>query len=617
VTEFLAPSNVSAGNRCSDGEMDITWNQNTFAPNNDSGFEIQYSSDGGTTFNTLATVPADTTSYHVSHDAGLVPTQAYVFRVRALGTGSQPNSAFSANATAAAMTIPISFPTFASGTGILQKNGNGTLPTSTTATPPSALELTSTAASQTTSVFTTSRYDVSSFDTTFDFEYNHLTANPQADGFTFTIQTNGAGALGGGGGALGYASTNLSHSLALKFDLWNGSAHDSTTGVYTNGEAVNDNLTTTSGQLHTGYSMEASGIKFHDNFADKFEAHIKYDGTTLTETVTDLTTNAVFTMSWALDIPTLLGNKCAFVGFTGATGGATAQQDIVKWNFTPAPYVPVVTGPPQSNTIGGTAGNDTILIKRDSTDPTKDDIWVNVASPSGSNITQQAAVANPILINGGGVAAGGTDTLIFDSTNGQPVPSPNGGAAGIRLNAGAGGNFTLGGTPPTLDATHVVDVGTSTVNIPYTGTSLLPAVQGYLAGGAIKSTDAAASSGKFAVADTDTGSQITLQYAVVGDTNVDGAVNFTDLLALAQNYGKTGQDWAHGDLNYDGTVNFSDLLALAQHYGNTAAAASLAAAASTTSISVNSGLQSLSETVNIVSSTSQKKARISVKTRAK
>ncbi|MFT3786894.1 MAG: hypothetical protein QM770_12125 [Tepidisphaeraceae bacterium] len=52
-----------------------------------------------------------------------------------------------------------------------------------------------------------------------------------------------------------------------------------------------------------------------------------------------------------------------------------------------------------------------------------------------------------------------------------------------------------------------------------------------------------------------------------GDFNHDSVVNFTDLLVLASNYGKTGKTVSTGDTNYDGTVNFVDLLALAQRYG--------------------------------------------------
>lgn len=54
---------------------------------------------------------------------------------------------------------------------------------------------------------------------------------------------------------------------------------------------------------------------------------------------------------------------------------------------------------------------------------------------------------------------------------------------------------------------------------------------------------------------------------IPGDVNGDGAVDFTDLLALAQNYGEaSGELWYDGDFNGDGKVDFADLLALAQNY---------------------------------------------------
>lgn len=53
-----------------------------------------------------------------------------------------------------------------------------------------------------------------------------------------------------------------------------------------------------------------------------------------------------------------------------------------------------------------------------------------------------------------------------------------------------------------------------------------------------------------------------------GDADHSGAVNFNDLLVLAQNYGTpTDATWEMGDFTFDGAVNFPDLLALAQHYG--------------------------------------------------
>jgi hypothetical protein len=52
-----------------------------------------------------------------------------------------------------------------------------------------------------------------------------------------------------------------------------------------------------------------------------------------------------------------------------------------------------------------------------------------------------------------------------------------------------------------------------------------------------------------------------------GDANLNGGVNFDDLLTLAQNYGVVGNpSWAVGNFNGDTTIGFDDLLALAQHY---------------------------------------------------
>ena len=52
-----------------------------------------------------------------------------------------------------------------------------------------------------------------------------------------------------------------------------------------------------------------------------------------------------------------------------------------------------------------------------------------------------------------------------------------------------------------------------------------------------------------------------------GDTNFDGAVNFDDLLNLAQHYGSMNGTYGTGDLNGDAKVDFTDLLLLAQNYG--------------------------------------------------
>jgi hypothetical protein len=60
-------------------------------------------------------------------------------------------------------------------------------------------------------------------------------------------------------------------------------------------------------------------------------------------------------------------------------------------------------------------------------------------------------------------------------------------------------------------------------------------------------------------------------FTLTGDANHDRTIGFADLVAVAQNYGKSGMTFAQGDFNYDGLVSFEDLVTVAQHYGVTLA----------------------------------------------
>jgi hypothetical protein len=51
-------------------------------------------------------------------------------------------------------------------------------------------------------------------------------------------------------------------------------------------------------------------------------------------TITDASNrDATFTTSWAANIPSTLGKNMAYVGFTGATGGVSATQELLTWSF--------------------------------------------------------------------------------------------------------------------------------------------------------------------------------------------------------------------------------------------------------------------------------------------
>ena len=75
----------------------------------------------------------------------------------------------------------------------------------------------------------------------------------------------------------------------------------------------------------------------------------------------------------------------------------------------------------------------------------------------------------------------------------------------------------------------------------------------------------------------ETASEVQVVAAVAGDSDVDGRVNFADLVTLALNYNQqSGRAWQSGDFNGDGATTFADLVSLAQNYnyGTTTSSAS-------------------------------------------
>src|SRR5262245_17023523 len=129
---------------------------------------------------------------------------------------------------------------------------------------------------------------------------------------------DGPTALGDGGGALGYGPLN--HSVAVVFRNF-----PTQTGLGTNGSFQ-------PGVPIPGFDFNASAQATPRH---TFRATLSYDGTTLTETLQNLTTGAMFNTSFPVNISALVGGNTAFVGFTGGTGGLNAQQDIQTWTYTP------------------------------------------------------------------------------------------------------------------------------------------------------------------------------------------------------------------------------------------------------------------------------------------
>jgi hypothetical protein len=149
-----------------------------------------------------------------------------------------------------------------------------------------------------------------------------------ADGFAFVLQndTRGASALGDSGEVLGYGSNSgtaaISPSAAIEFNIYSGRTVG--TNLATNGATQVYNA--------TGAVNVASG--------DPILVNLGYDGTTLTETLTDQTTADFYSTSYATDLPGILGGSTAYVGFTGGTGGGVADQFIRDFSYTQSAPVP-------------------------------------------------------------------------------------------------------------------------------------------------------------------------------------------------------------------------------------------------------------------------------------
>jgi hypothetical protein len=179
-----------------------------------------------------------------------------------------------------------------------------------------SLQLTDGALDQAGSAFYATPVNIQSFTTDFTF----LLTNPHADGFTFTIQNVGPTALGANGGNLGYFG--ILNSLAIKFDLYNNDGEGTnSTGLYANGVSP----------IVPSIDLTGSGINLHSG--DKMDAHITYQGSTLVLTLTDLTTHATWSHLFIVNIPITVGSSTAYIGFTGATGGLGATQQILTWSY--------------------------------------------------------------------------------------------------------------------------------------------------------------------------------------------------------------------------------------------------------------------------------------------
>jgi hypothetical protein len=265
---------------------------------------------------------------------------------------------------------------FTNATALLSTNGSAAINGS-------VLRLTDGKAHEAGSAFFRTPLGVANFTTQFNFRLT----NAIADGFTFTVQGAAPTALGAGGAGLGYGAPivggagGIANSVAIKFDLYNnaGEGNDST-GLYINGASP-----TTVGSIN----LSKTGIDFHSGHT--FHVGMSYDGVTLSVSITDLTTNVKATQSYKVNIPSIVGGNTAYVGFTGATGGLTAIQDILSWTYVPT-LVPPAT---PANLTAGTSFGQVSLSWSAVDGATTYNVYRSTSAGAEGNVPYKVGVASP------------------------------------------------------------------------------------------------------------------------------------------------------------------------------------------------------------------------------
>jgi hypothetical protein len=205
----------------------------------------------------------------------------------------------------------------------------------------STIQLTSLKESLASNAYFTAPVNIEAFNTTFTWTVKCPSASTKigcGDGMGFVIinavNPNSPNFWSGGYGSdLSWANEctvtgcEPIKSVLVKFDLYDNAKSlpgANLTGYYRSGQYPQ--------APNPQYDMGPSGINIEAGHL--MRANLAYDGTTLTETVTDTVTHATYTKHYTTNIPAVVGGNTAIVGFAGATGGAQVQQNINSWTYT-------------------------------------------------------------------------------------------------------------------------------------------------------------------------------------------------------------------------------------------------------------------------------------------
>jgi hypothetical protein len=216
----------------------------------------------------------------------------------------------------------LNFADFSDTTG-LQLNGDA-------AQVGSSLRIVPALTSKSGSVFAPSPQDIGIFSTAFKFKISETGGisdgiEAGADGITFTIQNTGSTVTGGLGGGIGYSG--IPQSVAVEFDTYNNGwdpvSNSNHAGINIGGSVTSEVTVPVTRRFNDG---------------DEWYVWIDYDGSILEVRMGDTDDRPDDAdLSMAIDIVSLVGASTAYVGFTGGTGGAYGNHDLLCWSFNRSP----------------------------------------------------------------------------------------------------------------------------------------------------------------------------------------------------------------------------------------------------------------------------------------
>jgi autotransporter-associated beta strand protein len=296
---------------------------------------------------------------------------------------------------------------------------------------------------------------------TASFKYSDVTGGG-ADGTAFVLQNLSATAVGGGGGGLGYSG--ITPSLAFQINIYGPNNPGIT--VKTNGTAGPPPYDAT-GNINTSVSGPGNEILVTLSYdgANAYTVTLTQGSNTFTKTYNPFTsgnlTSNVGTNIW--------------VGFTGGTGGAQAQQNVSNFTFNWAGAPP---GPPIStyaNAVNVNAGASATITPLVATNVTTFTMGALTMGGTGSTLSVAAdtgSLANsPYTLNLGATKLSGantfnvanngtgTGTLVLGALNDQ------GTAATVNVNTAGAGTLALGTAAASLIDGTAVNVNGGTLRV--------------------------------------------------------------------------------------------------------------------------------------------------------